>query len=153
MRPGYQVNTHFKGTSKRSRYSDDEETAWRGINTHDGAMTFAYKGLVIEKRNSMYHVRDVKLEGFPVESVAGVFNDSRYLRNTIDIGLALSSPDKLQRLRERNRNVKCSGCGTPFLFRRDALIPHLGGYVISCPFCYREEFEDKLEWATDENFY
>lgn len=153
MRPGYLVNTHFKGTSKRSRYSDDEETAWKGFNTHDGAMTFAYKGLVIEKRNSMYRVRDVKLEGFPVESVAGVFNDSRYLRNTIDIGLALSSPEKLQRLRERNRNVKCSGCGTPFLFRRDALIPHLDGYVISCPFCSCEEFEDKLEWATDENFY
>ncbi|WP_145032408.1 hypothetical protein [Pantoea ananatis] len=153
MKPGYKVNTHFGGTVKPSRYSEEEQAKWRGWNSHEGAMTFAYKGLVIEKRNTLYRVRDVKLEGFPVHLVSGVFNDSRYLRNVIDSGLTQSSPEKLERLRERNRNVKCGDCGTPFLFRRDALIPHLGGYIVSCPFCYHEEFEDRLEWATDENFY
>ncbi|WP_343553753.1 hypothetical protein [Pantoea sp.] len=153
MKPGYQVNTHFKGTVKHSRYSEEEQTSWKGWNSHEGAMTFAYKGLVIEKRNALYRVRDVKLEGFPVQSVAGVFNDSRYLRNTIDVGLAQSSHEKLERLRERNKNVKCGDCGTPFLFRRDALIPHLDGFVIPCPFCFHEEFEDRLVWASDENFY
>lgn len=153
MKPGYQVNTHFKGTVKRSRYSDEEQANWKGWNTHDGAMTFAYKGLVIERRNTFYRVRDVKLEGFPVELVSGVFNDSIYLRNTIDSGLAQASPEKLKRLRERNRNVQCGDCSTPFLFRRESLIEHLGGYVIACPFCFHEEWEDRLDWATDENFY
>lgn len=153
MRPGFKVNTHFKGTVERSRYSEEEEANWKGWNTHDGAITFAYKGLVIEKRNTFYRVRDVKLEGFPVQSVVGIFNDSRYLRNTIDVGLEQSSPEKLARLKERNRNVMCGDCGTPFLFRREALFPHLDGYVLSCPFCFHEEFEDRLEWATDENFY
>lgn len=153
MKPGYQVNTHFKGTTKRSSYGEEEQASRKGWNSHEGAMTFAYKGLVIEKRNSVYRVRDVKLEGFPVQLVTGVFNDSRYLRNTIEVGLAQSSPEKLERLRKRNKNVKCGDCRTPYLFRRDALIPHLDGFVITCPFCFHEEFEDRLEWATDENFY
>lgn len=105
MRPGYQVKTQFKGTIKPSLYSEEEQASWKGCNTHDGAMTFAYKGLVIDKRNSVYRVRDVKLEGFSVHLVSGLFNDSRYLRNTIDVGLAESSPEKLERLRQRNRNV------------------------------------------------
>lgn len=134
-------------------YSEEGQGDCKGFNAHNGAMTFAYKGLVIDKRNSVYRVRDVKLEGFPVHLVSGVFNDARYLRNTIDVGLAESSPEKLERLRQRNRNVKCGGCNTPFLFRRDTLIPHLEGYIVSCPFCYHEEWEDRLEWATDESFY
>lgn len=153
MRRGFKVNTHFKGTVKRSRYSEEEEEKWKGWNTHDGALTFAYKGLVIEKRNALYHVRDVKLEGFPVASVSGVFNDSNYLRNTIESGLAMSSPEKLKRLRERNRNVQCGNCNTAFLFRREALIEHLGGNIMPCPFCFHEGWEDQLQWATDENFY
>ena len=153
MHKDYQVKTFFKGTSKRSRYSPEEEEGWRGFSSHGGNMTFSYKGLVIVKRNSLYQVRDVKLEGFPVQSISGIYNDSRALRTTIDIGLAQSSPDKLEALRMRNRNVKCGDCNTPFLFRREMLIDHQGWQVISCPYCSHEEFEDRLEWATDESFY
>lgn len=153
MRKGYQVKTHGIGTSKRSKYTAEEDALWMGFNTRDGQMTFSYKGLVIDKRNRLYSVRDVKLEGFPVNDIAGVFTDTRTLRIVIDNGLLQSSPDKLERLRERNKNIKCGDCSTPFLFRRDMLIAYLGGKIIQCPYCYHEEFEDRLEWATDENFY
>ena len=153
MRKGYQFKAYQKGRTKRSRYSSEEEENRKPFNTHDGRMTFAYKGLVVEKLNSIYTVRDVKLEGFPVECIEGVFTDTRTLRIAIDNGLLQSSPEKLERLRERNKNVSCGGCRTPFLFRRDMLIDYLEGKIIQCPYCYLEEFEDRLEWATDENFY
>lgn len=152
MHKGYQVKTYNKGTSKRSRSSDEEERR-RPFNTHGGRMTFAYKGLVIDKCNSLYSVRDVKLEGFPVHSIQGVFNDTRTLRIAIDNGLLQSSLEKLERLRERNKNIKCGDCSTIFLFRREMLIDYLEGKIIQCPYCYHEEFDDRLEWATDENFY
>ncbi|GGD35747.1 hypothetical protein GCM10011513_36920 [Franconibacter daqui] len=152
MRKGYQINTHYKGTRKRRYYAEEGDEAKR-YNTQDGAVTFAYKGLVIDKRNSFYKVRDIKLEGFPVASVAGVFNDSAYLCSVIESGLSLASPSKLERLRKRNRNVRCKGCGSAFLFRKDNLIDYLEGKIIQCPCCYHEEWQDRLEWATDENFY
>ncbi|NKG29672.1 hypothetical protein FVB43_06410 [Erwinia rhapontici] len=153
MRKGYVPKTHFKGNVKRSKYTEEENKRWRGFNTHDGAMVFAYKGLVIEKRNSLYKVRDVKLEGFPVASVAGIFNNSQTLRSVIEAGLCQSSVSKLARLRERNRNVKCNDCGTPFLFRREQLEDYLEGKILQCPYCYHEEWDDRLEWAPDDNFY
>ncbi len=153
MRPGYQVKTHFPGTRKRSSSQDREGMPEHVWNRNDGTMTFAYKGLVIEKRNALYRVRDVKLSGFPVQSVAGVFNDSRLLRALIDSGIAQSCPERLERLREGNRNVHCGNCLTPFLFRREGMIEHLGGFLVTCPYCAHEEFEDRLRWATDENFY
>ncbi|ORJ26205.1 hypothetical protein O1V64_11875 [Rouxiella badensis] len=153
MRKGYPVKTYCKGNSNYSRLSPEESEITKPFNTHDGRMSFAYKGLVIDKRNSLYSVRDVKLEGFPVHLVEGVFNDSRMLRIAIDGGLLTASPEKLERLRERNKNVSCGGCGTPFLFRRNMLIDYLGGKIIQCPYCYFEEFEDRLNWGTDESFY
>lgn len=151
MRKGYQMKVHNERSSKRNRLSTEEGKVH--FNSQNGAMTYAYKGLVIDKRNGLYTVRDVKLKGFPVDMVKGLFTDTHTLRVAIENGLLESCPEKLECLRARNKNVICGGCRTPFLFRREMLTDWLEGKVLECPYCYLEEFDDRLEWVSDDKFY
>lgn len=116
-------------------------------------ITFSYKGVVIDRKESLYKIRSVKLEGFVDTHVQGVFNSASKLRDAIDYALACVNPDKHTALREKNQNVQCEHCGAAFLLRAGMLSPHLDGQVLNCPCCAHELWEDLLTRLRDDVFY
>jgi hypothetical protein len=150
---------------KSSRYEDDRYRMY----TYNGTLTFAYRGIAIEKRKAMYTIaKRIQISGFPAESLmrlAGSYNNGADLRGEIDYALTFCNPERVEQVRNRHRNCQCPMCETVSMFKvgqkqiiyrtiRDTNGEEIeidtGKRNYRCEWCdYRYPLED-VEYVSDE---
>jgi len=108
---------------------------------------YAYKGIVIEKKQGIARVIPPKLSGFDDERVRGVFTDNQSLGFCLLLALANASKERQAELRERYRNFLCPDCGLPtVIYKTDYEADR-----IRCPRCGQwGRFLDDFTPTSDE---
>lgn len=137
--------------------------------TYNGFRRYSYKGIVIEKRDGMYQIgKRIAISGFPVASVGGKWTDGKKLKNAIDYGLTLASPERHAEVMKSVRNWKCPECETVALvesknmrnkvaYKRDSSGEEVevdtGEKLLSCDHCSLEMALPDVPYTTNDTFF
>lgn len=108
---------------------------------------FAYKGLVIERRGSVYQITPPKLKGFDMTLCDGTYTDARSLLNALNQAFVSVDVERQEELRALNVNYLCPYCkGATLIQKKDQR-----NDMITCPLCDHHAHYTHYERYNDNN--
>lgn len=165
---GARQRQHNVFLSQKYQKKQLDDTNQPPFYKYNGHRIFSYKGIVIEKGDSVYKVAQrIVISGFPVDSVEGLWIDGLSLRYAIDYALEKADPERHEAATRRFRNWECPSCNvfawvnpkhiTPvWEYKTDGQGKELrvksGRKILTCQHCSKEVDASEIPYAPNDLF-
>lgn len=107
---------------------------------------FAYKGLIIERRGSIYQIVPPKLRGFDMSLCDGTYTDARSLLNALNQAFESVDVERQGELRVLHVNYLCPYCkGATLIQKKDQR-----NSMTTCPLCEHHAHFSHFEQFKDD---